>query len=376
MTTIDIRLIRPSPNPIRKTWDEDKMQELAASIKERGVIVPIKVRPIGDKFQECRMHGLDWLEGDVLLDEAADFCSMCSYLREEHGLSEDWEADGYEDGVPQLFDGEPFLEIVYGHRRVEASRRAGLTEVPAIVEPADDTEALIEALIENIQREDMNPIDEARALKALMDATGWNQYDVARRGIMVQAQVSDRLALLEELPEVQAMIAPASPGPKLKDDLSIGLRHVKEVRNAGLAQDERASVLFKAADENLTRHETRAVAEAYKAAPTPELKDAVLNTSGKLGDADRILQVAQMNIGAAGLVERNENERRQAFEDYDRAVKDFLDAMKLFDRMLKTARDAARYGKFSPEGARFAVGRIDKLIDELETLKETLSNVE
>ncbi len=162
MQTIDIRLIRPSPNPIRKTWDEDKMNELAASIKEHGVISPIKVRPISKEFNECRYHGLDWVEG-AQLNEHDEACSACEHLRDIHGIYQDWELEEDDSFVM----GEPFLEIVYGHRRVEAARRAGLTEVPAIIDGIDDTDALIQALIENCQREDMNPIDEAKALKAL-----------------------------------------------------------------------------------------------------------------------------------------------------------------------------------------------------------------
>lgn len=371
MFTVSLKLVRPSPTPIRKTWDEDKMNELAASIKERGVIVPIKVRPVSDKFRECRMHGLSWLEG-VQLNEHDESCFYCGELRGIHGIYQDWELEEDED----LERGKPFLEIVYGHRRVEASRRAGLTEVPAIIETADDTEALIQALIENVQREDMEPMDEARALREIQNLTGWSIREMESRGLGKNEQISHRLALLEETPEIQSMITRREPGPQVRIESALGVQHVREARAAIESPQERAKVLQKVASEGLTRYETRHVADAYNAADTPELKAAVLNTSGKLGDADRILQVAQMNIGAAGLVERNEQERRQAFEDYDRAVKDFLDAMKLFDRMLKTARDAARYGKFSPEGARFAVGRIDKLIDELETLKEVLSHVD
>lgn len=363
MFTVSLKLVRPSPTPIRKTWDEDKMNELAASIKERGVIVPIKVRPVSDKFRECRMHGLSWLEG-VQLNEHDESCFYCGELRGIHGIYQDWELEEDED----LERGKPFLEIVYGHRRVEAARRAGLEEIPAIVEAAEDDQTLIEALIENIQREDMTSVDIALGLQALKELTGSTNDKLAQMfGWKSASAVGNYLQMLRE------------------DVLPVMMEHrgvldandFMEVR-AGLGKEQHVApdILRKTAAEDLTRAETRHVADAYKAAPTPELKAAVLNTSGKLGDADRILQVAQMNIGAAGLVERNEHERRQAFEDYDRAVKDFLDAMKLFDRMLKTARDAAKYGKFSAEGARFAVGRIDKLIDELETLKEVLSHVD
>jgi len=341
------------------------MNELAASIKERGVIVPIKVRPVSDKFRECRMHGLSWLEG-VQLNEHDESCFYCGELRGIHGIYQDWELEEDED----LERGKPFLEIVYGHRRVEASRRAGLKEIPAIVEGVDDTEALIQALIENVQREDMKPYEQALALSDLKQRTGWTNKEIAQHvGWQDETPVSRLLDWLRpELESIKELVHVQVTDGALLTFAKAGLGRGN---SDGLPQ-----IIEKAITQDLTRAETRATAEAYARADTPELRDAVLNTSGKLGDPDRILQVAQMNIGAAGLVERNEQERRQAFEEYDRAVKDFLDAMKLFDRMLKTARDAARYGKFSPEGARFAVGRIDKLIDELETLKEVLSHVD
>lgn len=310
MQTIDIRLIRPSPNPIRKTWDEDKMQELAASVRERGVIVPLKVRPVGDEY-----------------------------------------------------------EIIYGHRRVEAARRAGLVEVPAIIEAADETESLIQALIENVQREDMTPYDKGAAVLRLREATGWTYEQMESHGVGDDTLLHRWAAYTSEIDGGLSTIV---------DRQSTGMvQQVEQVRRAlGDDLEAKRMVLEKAGQDDLNWRETRAVADAYKAAPTPELKDAVLNTSGKLGDADRILQVAQMNIGAAGLVERHENERRQSFEEYDQATKDFFDFMKLSKQMVKTAQGAARYGKFSPEGAQFAIGRINALIDELQTLKETLSHVE
>jgi hypothetical protein len=101
----------------------------------------------------------------------------------------------------------------------------------------------------------------------------------------------------------------------------------------------------------------------------------VLETSGKLGDVDSILTVARQKVGASAYSGRKEAEQRQAFMEYDQAVKDFLDAIKLFDRMIKTAQNAAKYGKFSPEGATFAVRRINRLIGELESLREALGDV-
>lgn len=371
MFTVSLDLVRPSPNPIRKTWDEDKMQELAASIKERGVIVPIKVRPVSEAFHECRYHGVNWIEG-VQLTEHDEACFFCNELRGIHGIYEDWQIEDYD---PAPVRGEPFLEIVYGHRRVEAARRAGLTEIPAIVENEDDTGALIEALIENVQREDMNPLDEAKALKALVDSTGWSYREIERRGIMPNDQVVRRIGLLDESPEVQALIAPARPGPVVLDDPALGIRHIQEVRGAGLEREDRTRVLLKVADESLTRHEARAVADAYKAAPTPELKEAVLQTSGKLGDSDRILEVARMKVGVQSMTERNEAERRQVYEEYDQAAKDFFDFTAHATKFAKATQNTVRYGKFSPEAARFAIRRIDTLMEELTALKEALGKV-
>lgn len=361
MFTVSLSLVRPSPSPIRKTWDEDKMQELAASIKERGVIVPIKVRPM-DGAKPCRVHG--WYgtdgEGSAYDRGTGGTCEGCCgmvVLDNEGEETATW-------------------EIVYGHRRVEAARRAGLEDIPAIVEEANDTDALIQALIENVQREDMEPMDEARALREIQNLTGWSLREMERRGLGHKEQMSIRLALLDEMPEIQEMITRRDPGPGVLIQSTLGLQHVREARAAIESPQERAKVLQKVASEGLTRYETRAVADAYKAADSPELRDAVLNTSGKLGDSDRILQVAQMSMGAAGLVERHESERRQSFEEYDQAAKDFFDFMKLSKQMVKAAQGAARYGKFSPEGAQFAIGRIDRLISELETLKEALSHVD
>ena len=133
--------------------------------------------------------------------------------------------------------------------------------------------------------------------------------------------------------------------------------------------------LDKSIEENLNEDDTRAVADAYKEADTPELKQKVLETSGKLGDKDHILTAARMKLGGDALTEEGQDRQRRAFQEYDQAVADFMDAVKLFERMIKMARKAREHGKFSPEGARFAARRIGRLMDELEALQEELGNV-
>ena len=307
MNQIHIDKIHPSPNPIRKTWDEGKMEELAQSIKERGVIVPIKIRPNGD---------------------------------------------GY--------------EVVYGHRRVEAARRAGLVEMPAIVEGVDDTEALIQALIENVQREDMAINDKASSIKRLVDNHGYSLRELDRQGIISQPMASEWLIWLDE----------HESGVVIGSYQGSGVRQTIEIKRAlGTDLDAKKAVAVKVGKEELNWKDTREVARAYNEAGSPELKAMVLETSGKLGSSENILTAARMKMGASQYTNRKEQEKQQAFMEYDQAVKDFIDSIKLFDRMIKMAQSAAKFGKFSPEGARFAQRRIDNLINELESLKEELNNV-
>ena len=115
---------RISPNPFqpRHSFDEAKIDELSASIREKGILEPLLVRR-----------------------------SQNSY------------------------------ELIAGGRRLRAAVKAGLKEVPVIVREATDTEVLQLALIENLQREDLNPIDEARAYRRLQVEFGWGQEETASK---------------------------------------------------------------------------------------------------------------------------------------------------------------------------------------------------
>jgi len=217
---IKLNRIKPSPRAIRTTWSEEGLDELAQSIKENGLIVPIKVRPTAGKY-----------------------------------------------------------EVVYGHRRVKAMRRAGFTEIEAIVEEVDDAKVLLEALIENVQREDMEPIDIAKALFILQEETGWSQVEMGKKGVLPSRTISRYMALLRENIRIQKMVTRFEPGGVSADRPAKGkvtVSHVDQVRESGLDQTYRAAIIEKAAKEGLTAEQTRRVAESVKSAPSEQAKKRVL----------------------------------------------------------------------------------------------------
>lgn len=152
-TTREIRLDDITPNPFqpRKEFDEEKLAELAASIREHGLIQPLAVRPVGDRFQ-----------------------------------------------------------LIAGERRWRASRIAGLSVVPVIIHEVDERGLMEMALVENLQREDLNPLEAAQAYRRLLDEFQLTQEEVASRVGKSRPAVSNTLRLLT-LPEpVQEAVANGS----------------------------------------------------------------------------------------------------------------------------------------------------------------------
>lgn len=148
---IPVASIEPHPDQPRRHFDEAALDELAASIATRGVIQPIVVRPHGHRFQ-----------------------------------------------------------IVAGERRWRAAQRARLHEVPAIVRDFSDTETLEVALIENIQRADLNAIEEAQAYGRLMADYGHTQEALGRIVNKSRSHVANLLRLLDLPPKVQALVTDGS----------------------------------------------------------------------------------------------------------------------------------------------------------------------
>jgi ParB family chromosome partitioning protein len=144
---IDIDLIEPSPYQPRTRFREEALDELARSIQASGIIQPLVVRPIGKRFQ-----------------------------------------------------------LIAGERRWRAAQRAGLSKVSAIVREVPDELALEMTLVENIQREDLNPMEAARAFERLMDEFQLTQEAVAERTGKDRATVANAIRLLKLEPTIQEWI--------------------------------------------------------------------------------------------------------------------------------------------------------------------------
>jgi ParB family transcriptional regulator, chromosome partitioning protein len=191
MVELEIGQVRPNPRQPRRAFDDEAIQRLAESVKADGVVQPIVVRDVGD---------------------------------------------GY--------------EIVAGERRWRAARLAGLRTIPAIVRSADDRELLILALAENVAREDLNPIDQARAYAVLADELDLTQTEIARRVGKSRPAVANTMRLLELPDDVLELIAAG--------DLSEG--HGRALLLAS-GQDERSSLARTAVSRGWSVRECEAAAK-------------------------------------------------------------------------------------------------------------------
>lgn len=160
---IPVSAIAPHPEQPRRHFDEDALNELAASIAERGIIQPIVVRP----------HGHDY-------------------------------------------------QIVAGERRWRAAQRARLHEVPVVIRDYSDTETLQIALVENIQRQDLNAIEEAEAYSRLLDEFGHTQEVLAKTVHKSRSHVANLLRLLDLPKSVQERVI----------DRSLSMGHARAIIGA------------------------------------------------------------------------------------------------------------------------------------------------
>jgi ParB family transcriptional regulator, chromosome partitioning protein len=182
-----------NPRQPRRHFDDDKLTELANSIAQEGVIQPILVARRGERY-----------------------------------------------------------EIVAGERRFRASRKAGRTSIPAILTDVDERESLKLALVENLQRDDLNPIEEAQAYRVMVDEFAWTQEELGAHLGKDRSTISNTLRLLNLPEEVQAMVARGTLSAghvraliKLEREACLELARLVERRNLSVRQAERLAKVRK-----------------------------------------------------------------------------------------------------------------------------------
>ena len=253
---IDIDLIDPSPYQPRTRFREEALDELARSIRASGIIQPLVVRPIGNRFQ-----------------------------------------------------------LIAGERRWRASQRAGLTKVSAIVRQVPDELALEMTLVENIQREDLNAIEQARAFDRLMHEFHLTQESVAERTGKDRTTVANAIRLLKLEENIQDWIEEgrltaghgrallAVPEPQLR------MRYAQRAARGGLTVRQ---------IERLASRRARGAKTPTEIAVDPNIREALEELQRHLGT--KVILRQKTNVRAGQLVLEYYDEG-QLMGIYDRLMK-------------------------------------------------------
>lgn len=193
--TLPISQVEPGLNQPRKRFDQESLDDLAESIRTHGIIQPLTVRRL---------------------------------------------ASGY-------------YQIIAGERRWRAAKAAGLAEVPAVIIEADDRKVMELGLIENLQREDLNPAEEARGYQVLMEEYGLTQEQVAQRMGKSRPAIANTLRLLALPEDVMAML----------EDGTLSAGHARAILGAPSAELQREAAK-KVVDGQLSVRQTEALIKALQ----------------------------------------------------------------------------------------------------------------
>ncbi|HEY2799526.1 MAG TPA: ParB/RepB/Spo0J family partition protein [Chthoniobacterales bacterium] len=219
---VSLTSIVPSPLQPRREFERKALDELIDSIRQRGIIQPLIVRPVNDTF-----------------------------------------------------------ELIAGERRWRASKEIGLVEVPVIVRPATDLEVLELSLIENLQRADLNPIEEAEAYARLAGEFGMRQDDIAEKVGRSRASVANAMRLLDLDQQVQTWV--------VQGLLSVG--HAKVILGLKSHDEQRATADVVLRQSATVRTTERMVARQLgRAAGTRRKKNAVTVPSAAISELENRLQ--------------------------------------------------------------------------------------
>ena len=214
----------------REVFEDQALKELALSIKEHGVIQPIIVRRIGSKY-----------------------------------------------------------EIIAGERRYKASTMVGLTKIPAIVKNMDDKESSKVALIENLQRKDLTPIEEARTYQKILDLDDLTQEDLAKTMGKSQSAVSNKLRLLSLPEEVQEAL--------LHEEISE--RHARSLLNLSDPQKQ-VELLRRVISSRMTVRELDKEIKALQITSTPIIPNSVVSPTPVMIEKPNMIEKKQENVEFLG----------------------------------------------------------------------------
>lgn len=243
-TEMPLEQIVPNPNQPRTHFNESELEELSESIRENGVLQPLLVRKNGSKY-----------------------------------------------------------EIIAGERRYQASKIAGLEKVPVIVRDVDDQKVLELALIENLQRSDLNPIEEAKGYKRLIKASGMTQEALSKAVSKSRSAITNSLRLLDLPESVQQMM--------YEGKLTAG--HARAILAVPF-EDARIKLAEKVIAEGLSVRATENLAPLFSVGDSPRAPRPVTPQSYK--KAARVLrQIFNTNVKVRAT--RGKNKIEIEFKDED-----------------------------------------------------------
>ena len=243
-STVSIEIIHPNPNQPRTHFNETELEELSESIREHGVLQPLLVRKKGDEF-----------------------------------------------------------EIIAGERRYQASKIAGLSELPVIIKDVDDQKMLELALIENLQRSDLNPIEEAKGYRQLIKASGMTQEALSKAVSKSRSAITNSLRLLDLPERVQELL--------FEGKLTAG--HARAILAVPF-EEQRIKLAEKVVADGLSVRATENLAPLFSVGETPKAPRPVTPQSYK--KAARVLrQVFNTNVRVKSTHGKNKIEIE--FKDED-----------------------------------------------------------
>ena len=240
---IDINNIKPNANQPRKTFDEGKLEELADSIREHGLIQPLVVRK---------------------------------------------STNGY--------------EIVAGERRWRAARKIGIKKIPAIVRELSDEENMLLAIIENMQREDLDPIEEAEGISQMIETYGLSQEQVSKSLGKSRPYITNQLRLLKLPEEIRKMVS----------DGRLSSGHVRALITID-DEEKQIKLAVQAVEQGLSVRQVEALAKANK-----KVKKSKSAKKKKSADVKRVEEDLKVALGTKVNLNQNGKKGKIEIEFYSK----------------------------------------------------------